>query len=92
VKLVFRQHAIERMFQRGIGTDDVAAVVTTGQVIESYADDTPYPSALWLGFPGGVPLHVVAADSLLAGERIILTVYRPDPAQWAPDWSTRRQP
>lgn len=80
------------MFQRGIGTDDVAAIVTTGQVIKSYAVDTPYASALWLGFPGGEPLHVVAADSLLAGERIIITVYRRDPAQWAPDWSTRRQP
>lgn len=92
MKLVFRQHAIQRMFERGIRADDVAEALRTGQVIESYPDDSPYPSASWLGFSSGAPLHVVAAVRSRAGERIIVTVYRPDPAQWGPDWRTRRNP
>ena len=60
-------------------------------VIESYPDDTPYPSELWLDMDrSGRPLHVVLADSHEEGQTIIITVYHPDPALWQPDWTTRR--
>jgi hypothetical protein len=51
------------MFERGISTDDVRQVTELGEVIREYADDTPYPSRLILGWIGGCPLHVVAADN-----------------------------
>jgi len=41
-KLVFRLHAIRRMFQRQIAVDQVRRVLTNGEVIESYPDDIPY--------------------------------------------------
>lgn len=44
--LVFRVHAIKRMFQRQISKDDVRHVLETGEAIEAYPHDTPYPSRL----------------------------------------------
>jgi hypothetical protein len=79
------------MFERGITTDEVADVLASGKVIEYYATDFPYPSSLWLGFVGDVPLHVVVAENTSVGERIIITVYQPDRGQWEADWTTRRR-
>ena len=42
----FRVRAIRRMFERGITEEDVAHVLSTGEVIEEYPDDLPYPSRL----------------------------------------------
>ena len=47
--LVFRIHAIQRMFERSVTRADVREVLATGEVIEQYPDDTPYPSRLILG-------------------------------------------
>lgn len=90
MKLVFRQHAIRRMFERGISVDDVERTLEAGTLIEDYPNDTPYPSGLWLGFAEGRPLHVVAARN--DGERIIVTVYEPDPTLWSSDFSRRMRP
>ncbi|MCK2089818.1 DUF4258 domain-containing protein [Thauera aromatica] len=90
MRLIYRQHAVKRMFERGISTADVAAALADGWVIEEYPTDTPYPSRLWLGYSDGRPLHIVFADNQDDGERIIITVYRPDPALWADDFATRR--
>ena len=90
MRLIFRQHAVRRMFERGISTDDVRAALDAGRVIENYPDDTPYPSCLMLGYAGNRPLHVVYADNESDGERVIVTVYEPDPALWLVDLSTRK--
>ena len=89
-RLVFRVHAIQRMFQRDVSLEDVRQVLTTGEVIEEYPDDTPYPSRLVLGWCGSRPLHVVIADNAKAQETIVITVYEPDSAQWQPDLRRRR--
>jgi len=49
-KLVFRVHAIQKMFERTISEEDVRAVILSGEVIREYPDDTPYPSRLMLGW------------------------------------------
>ena len=90
-RLVFRVHAIERMFQRAISAADVEAVLTTGETIETYPDDTPYPSRLVLGWLAGRPLHVVAADNTDADETIVITVYEPDAELWEPGFRRRRE-
>jgi hypothetical protein len=77
------------MFERTITEDDVGHVLATGEVIESYESDTPYPSRLILGFCGSRPLHVVVADNQENREAIVITVYEPEPAQW--DSSFRRR-
>ena len=79
------------MFERRISVEDVEAVLAGGRIIESYPDDTPYPSALSLGYVGNRPIHVVSATGD-AGERIIITVYEPDSALWSADFSERKRP
>lgn len=88
--LVFRVHAAKRMLQRGIRAEDVEALVAQGEIIEDYPDDTPYPSRLLLGSPGGRALHVVAADEPGTAVTFIVTAYHPDPAQWDAGFRRRR--
>lgn len=87
---MFRVHALYRMFLREIDEVDVRQVVETGELIENYPDDNPYPSHLMLGFIRGRPIHVVAADNPEAGETIIITVYEPDPTRWNGGFRKRR--
>jgi hypothetical protein len=78
------------MFERRISDPDVRHELATGQVIEQYPNDVPYPSYLMLGWSGTRPLHVVAADDQPGQRTIVITTYEPDPAEWQPDWRTRR--
>ncbi len=87
-KLIFRKHALQRMFQRSIRVEDVHAVLSGGKSIIDYPDDTPYPSRLMLGWCGERPIHVVAADTP-ESETIIITVYEPDPALWEPGFERK---
>lgn len=89
-QLVFRIHAIQRMFQRRISEDDVRRVLTTGEIIENYPDDIPYPSELVLSWCGSRPIHVVIANNVDARESIVVTVYEPDPDQWEPGFRRRK--
>lgn len=89
-RLVFRIHAVQRMFERRITEEDVTHVLATGETIEEYPDDTPYPSRLVLGWRGPRPLHVVVADHASAREIIVMTVYEPDPAQWGFGFKRRK--
>lgn len=90
MKLSYRQHAIKRMHERGITEEEIEQAIINGKVIESYPNDTPYPSALLLGHAGTKAVHVVYADDLDEGIRIIITVYEPNPEFWHEDLKTRR--
>ena len=81
-KITYRLHAVQRMFERKIGAEEVRYVLETGEVIEEYLDDTPYPSRLILGCYKGRLIHVVAANNRLDEEIIVITVYEPDPSEW----------
>lgn len=85
----FRQHAIKRMFERNITEVDIETVLSNGEVIEDYPNDYPLPSCLWLGYIDNRPIHVVYADSIQTNERIIITVYEPNPNQWSGDFTKR---
>jgi hypothetical protein len=67
------------MFERRISEDIVKQVLKEGQVIEDYPDDTPYPSALIMGWYGDRPVHVVAAYNVEEDETVVVTVYEPGP-------------
>ncbi len=88
--LVFRVHAIQRMYQRTISAAEVRHVIATGETVEDYPDDTPYPSRLVLGWNGRRPIHVVVADNIDDEENIVITVYEPDPLEWEPDFKRRK--
>ena len=89
-QVVFSGHAIQRMFQRGIGLDAVLAVVAQGETVAAYADDKPYPSRLLLGFVDAKTLHVVVALDESMGACIVVTAYEPTLEQWGADFRTRK--
>lgn len=84
MRLVFRVHAVERMFQQGIGEQDVRHILKNGETIRDYPEDTPYPSRLVLGWRASRPIHAVAADDIESGRTFVVTVYEPDPELWEP--------
>jgi hypothetical protein len=88
-KLIFRIHALRRMFERQISVDDVRAVIGSGETIEDYPDDRPYPSRLVLGWRGARPVHVVVAQNMSDNEFIVVTVYEPDGELWEHDFRRR---
>jgi hypothetical protein len=87
----WRKHALQRMAERNIPRAAVLEVFLTGECIEEYPADKPFPSGLFLGYVGGRPIHVVAA---LAKERqrvYIITAYEPSLDVFDPDFKTRKK-
>lgn len=89
-EIAFSRHAVQRMFERGVGVQDVRAVIANGRSIAEYLDDKPFPSRLMLGFVRGQPIHVVVAFDESNSRCSVVTVYPPDPAAWSDDFTTRR--
>lgn len=87
----WQRHALERMMERGISRESVKEILKKGEIIEDYPDDKPYPSALFLGWVRGEPLHAVAAFDSLTGWCFIITAYKPDLEHFESDYKTRRQ-
>ena len=89
-RLVFRVHAIQRMFQRRVSEEEVKQVVSVGETIETYPEDKPFASRLMLGWSGSRPIHVVVADNVAAQEAIIIIVYQPDAEEWEAGFKRRK--
>jgi hypothetical protein len=49
------------------------------------------PGGLFLGWPKGSALHVVASYDAGAGMAFIITAYAPDQSRFEPDMRTRRK-
>lgn len=83
-------HAQERLRQRGIKIKDIINCVMSGEIIEQYPDDFPFPSCLIFGYTeSGKVMHVVASDEG-TGSRVI-TAYFPDNEKFEDDLKTRRE-
>jgi hypothetical protein len=89
MKITYRIHAIQRMFERGVTAADMRSVLEHGTTIEEY-EDTHYPARLVLGRAGKRPLHLVAADNAADDEAIVVTVYEPASAHWQPGFEHRK--
>jgi len=85
----WRKHALERMLQRNITRHEVKEALLFGEVIEVYSDDKPFESALFLHV-NSKPLHVVASLDENTNVVYVITAYRPDNANFANDFKTRR--
>jgi len=90
-KISFSGHAVQRMFERGIGKEAVIEVIRTGEVIVSYPNDYPYPSFVLLGFKKGSPIHVVVARNDKDGNCCVITVYLPKAGIWQVGFRERRE-
>ena len=89
-KIIYRVHAVQRMFERNVTVKKVRDALETGEVIEDYSSEMPEPSRLLLGFQGKRPFHVVTSENPAANELTVITVYLPDPNKWKKDFRSRR--
>lgn len=76
------------MAERCFREADIARAIAEGKEIESYPNDSPYPSRLLLAWVEERPVHVVAADAEHA--TIVITVYEPDAALWYEGFERRK--
>lgn len=87
-------HADEEANNDSLTLTQVYDSLRSGQIIEDYPNDQPYPSCLVLGYcQSGTetePVHSVWAYNQNSGFCVLITVYRPDPARWYGDYETRR--
>jgi len=85
------RHATIVRLERGIGISELEHALLSGEVIEQYPDDQPYPSCLVLGWiASGDPLHVVCSRGDREPALRIVTLYEPDDALWEQDYRTRK--
>jgi len=91
-RVQWRVHALERLAQRQLSTDQIKNVILSGEVIEDYPATTPYPSALLYGVVAGRPVHVVVGlDAQGAGTVYVITTYEPDERHFEADLKTRKR-
>ena len=87
--IVFRVHAIQRMFEREISVNNVRKILETGVIIEDYSAEMPEPGRLMLGYQGKRPVHIVLSENTISNQVIIVTVYIPGPDRWKKDHRSR---
>ena len=88
-KVIFRVHAVQRVFERRVAIKKVLSAIETGEIIEDYSSETSEPSRLILGFQGKRPFHVVISENLETNETTVITVYVPDAGKWKKDFKKR---
>ncbi len=82
-------HAVERFRQRGICMKNIKQGMCSGEVIEQYPEDFPFPSCLILGYMmDGKPIHIVLSDEGSVSR--IITAYIPTLDKWEKDYKTRK--
>ena len=89
--IIYRIHAIQRMFERRVSEEHVRQVLGSGEMIEDYSDDMHCPSGLRSGRRGDRPLHVVMAENTRDNELVVITVYEPDASQWKSNFKKRKR-
>ena len=79
--LIYRIHAVQRMFERKISPKKARQTFETGETIEDHSDELTSPSRLILGWEGKRPIHVVVSENAEMNEAVVITIYSPDPGQ-----------
>ena len=90
IKILYRAHAVQRMFEREISPVKVRKALEAEDMIEDYSSEMPEPSRLIMGFQGKRPFHVVTSENPEVNEITVVTVYLPDSNKWKKDFRTRK--
>jgi hypothetical protein len=90
IDIEWRIQALPQISIRNISRKDRLEIVFSGEVIESYPDDSPYPSFLLYGCVNVRPLHVVLAHAEKLHVVYIVTAYEPDRAKWEDNYRRRK--
>ena len=88
--ILYRTHAVQRMFEREIAAGKVRKALESADVIEDYSSEMPEPSRLLMGMQGKRPFHVVTSEDPQTEVITVVTVYIPDPNKWKKDGRSRR--
>ena len=88
--IMYRVHAVQRMFERKVSGKRVREALEVGETIEDYSAEMPEPGRLILGFQGKRPFHVVTSENPQENKITVITVYLPDPNKWNKDSKSRR--
>jgi hypothetical protein len=88
--ILFRAHAVQRMFEREISASKVRKALEAADVIEDYSSEMLEPSRLMIGFQGKRPFHVVTSENPAADQITVVTVYIPDANKWKKDARSRK--
>jgi hypothetical protein len=91
-KILISKHGLARLAKRGILARVVAAGVDAGEAIEDYPNFHKGPSVLVLQSDGaGGHLHALWGIGKGTTEpAVLITAYRPNPAEWSSDYRTRK--
>ncbi len=89
--VIWRQHALARMMERGITRHDVFNAVQNGKAIEHYPEIEPYPGCLIAGESCRKTIHVVASRDKDALAAYVITVYIPDATHFEENGETRKK-
>lgn len=94
-KVLYSRHARYEMENEEFGKirdHEVYEAVASGEIIENYPDDKPYPSMLIFGNTlEKRPIHVVCAYNSEEDMTVVVTVYHPDADLWI-DLRRRKRP
>lgn len=83
------KHCLERMQERDISIADAKSCLQTGEIIEEYPDDFPYPSCLVFGHTkGNKILHIVVGSD--SNSLFFITAYFPSVDKFGKDLKTRK--
>ncbi|MBI5235249.1 MAG: DUF4258 domain-containing protein [Deltaproteobacteria bacterium] len=84
-------HADEEIYNDDLSFEEVFVSILSGEIIESYPEDRPYPSCLIFGSNfRNEPVHSVWAYNKTTKASVLITAYRPDPKRWV-EWKKRRK-
>lgn len=89
-KIKWSTHCLERMQERDISIDDVGSCILSGEIIENYPHDFPYPSCLIFGYAVN---HQILHTVVGMDEEIlyVITAYYPNTKKFMDDLKTRRR-
>ena len=83
-------HAMERCRERNIVVKDILNGVMTGEIIENYPDDFPFPSCLVCGkSASGKVIHICMSNEGQSSK--VITAYYPSLDKWEYDFRTRKE-
>mgnify|MGYP002626720231 CR=1 FL=1 len=86
---IVTKHGWKRFVERGITLNMIHDAIESGEIIEYYDEDKPFPGCLILGCYNNTPIHIVLSlnDDLL----FIITAYYPDLKRWEDDYRTIKE-
>jgi len=84
-------HALRRMVERNIPDAWLREIGRGLELVEDYPDDKYSPSCLLLGSTSGARLLHVQVSRAETRRARIITVYEPDPDEWADEGRRRKR-